>query len=144
MERGEVNGRCNMSAADVLRRPAWRDGQVKLLMQNGSRPHPQFKNVPLSVNLAKEAEQRAVLEIFFARLDMAYPFVAPPGVPDDRVRALRDAFNKMMADPAYVAEATKLQFDVTPTTGEQIVDIVKRIYASSPKTIERAIALRNQ
>jgi tripartite-type tricarboxylate transporter receptor subunit TctC len=94
--------------------------------------------------LAKEAEQRAVLEIFFARLDMAYPFVAPPGVPDDRVRALRDAFNKMMADPAYVAEATKLQFDVTPTTGEQIVDIVKRIYASSPKTIERAIALRNQ
>lgn len=144
MERGEVNARCNLAAADILQRPEWKNGKVKLLMQNGSRPHPQFKDVPLSVDLAKDDAQREVLRFFFARLDVAYPFVAPPGVPADRVKALKDAFVKVMNDPEFVKEAQKLSFDVTPTTGDEIVEIVKKAYASSPATIEKAIKLRNQ
>jgi hypothetical protein len=80
MEREEVNARCNMSAADIINRPEWLGGQMKLLMQNGSTPHPRFKHIPMSNDMAKGDTERQVLRIFFARLDMGYPFVAPPGV----------------------------------------------------------------
>lgn len=143
MERGEVHGRCNLSAADLLRRPHWKD-KVNVFLTNGMRHHPEFKQVPLALDVAKTDEQKAVLRLFYARQEMAYPFVAPPGVPADRVKALRDSFMKMVEDKEFRAEAAKQFIEVSPVSGEEIAKIIKDAYASDPKVVERASKLRNQ
>ncbi|MDP2358538.1 MAG: tripartite tricarboxylate transporter substrate-binding protein [Beijerinckiaceae bacterium] len=143
MERGEVHGRCNLSAADLLRRPHWKD-KVNVFLTNGMRHHPAFKDVPLALDVAKTDEQKAVLRLFYARQEMAYPFVAPPGVPADRVKALRDSFMKMAEDKEFRSEAEKQFIEVSPVSGEEITKIIKDAYASDPKVIERASKLRNQ
>ena len=68
---------------------------------------------------------------------MARPFAAPPGVPADRARLLRRAFDATMKDAEFLAEAAKIQADVAPTTGEEVQDIVARIYATPRPVIER-------
>jgi len=145
MEAGEVNARCNLSAADLLRRPEWlNEKKVNLILQNGMQPHPQFPDVPMTIKAADDPDRRAVLELFFTRLDMAYPFVAPPGTPEDRVKALREALMKTVADPGFVAEAKKLFIEINAVSGEEMTDMIKRIYALPQKTIEMASELRNQ
>jgi tripartite-type tricarboxylate transporter receptor subunit TctC len=59
-----------------------------------------------------------------ARLDIGRPFFLPPGVPVDRVAALRKAFDETMHDPAYLAEAKKLKIDVDPSTGEELAALI--------------------
>lgn len=143
MERGEVHGRCNLSAADIATRPHWK-GKINIFMTNGMRQHPQHQDVPRALDLAKTEEQKAVLRLFYARQEMAYPFVAPPGVPADRVKVLRDAFMSMAEDKEFRAEAARQFIEVSPVSGEEITKIIKDAYASDPKVIEQASKLRNQ
>ena len=94
MERGEVGGRCGWSWSSVqaTRREWIERKQVNLLIQLALSKHPDLPDVPLVVDLAKTDEQRDILRLVFARQQIAYPFLAPPGVPPDRVEVLRAAF----------------------------------------------------
>jgi tripartite-type tricarboxylate transporter receptor subunit TctC len=143
MERGEVHGRCNLAAADILRRPHWK-GKINVLLANGMRRHPAFMDVPLALDIAKTEEQKGVLRLFYARNEMAFPFVTPQGVPDDRVKALRDSFIRMVEDKDFRTEAEKQYIEVSPVSGEEITKIIRDAYAADPKTVARAAALRNQ
>jgi tripartite-type tricarboxylate transporter receptor subunit TctC len=68
------------------------------------------------------------MRLVMARLDIGRPFFVPPGVPKDRVEALRRAFDATMKDPAYLAEAAKAKIDVNPLTGEQLTELINQIY----------------
>jgi tripartite-type tricarboxylate transporter receptor subunit TctC len=97
--------------------------------------------VPLVMYLVKNEPDRQLLELFLSRLPMAWPFAAPPDVPQERVAALRRAFDETMKDAAFVVEANKQSLEVEPMTGEAIAVLMKRVYASSPAVVERARAI---
>jgi len=91
-----------------------------------------------SVEFAKNASDAGVLELIFARQDMAYPVVAPPGVPAERVAVLRKAFDETVKDPDYLADARKQMLETDAVKGAQIAALVDRLYASPPEIIARA------
>jgi tripartite-type tricarboxylate transporter receptor subunit TctC len=141
MERGETQGRCSIPWSTVkATRKFWIDEhKVNLLMQYSLGKHPDLPNVPLVMDLAKNDEQRTILKLIFGRQVMGRPFVAPPGLPKDRVDALRKAFADTMADPAFLAEAEKAQLEVTPVSGEKIESLVQEVYAhTTPELAEKA------
>jgi len=141
MERGETHGRCSIPWSTVkATRKFWIDEhKINLLMQYSLSKHPDLPNVPLVMDLAKNDEQRTILKLIFGRQVMGRPFAAPPGVPKDRVDALRKAFMETMADKAFLAEAEKAQFEVTPVSGERIENLVNEVYGSTtPELAEKA------
>lgn len=136
MERGETNGRCGWSWSSVKSTQAdWlRDKKINLLLQLSLAKHPDLPNVPLIMDLAKTPEQKAVLELIFARQVMGRPVYGPPRIPTDRLTALRRAFDATMKDPKFVADAEKGKWEITPVSGEEIEALMKRVYAT-PKAI---------
>ena len=109
MERGEVNGRCGWSWSSVkATHQNWIDEKkINVLVQLALDKHPDLPDVPLVTDLAKTDEQRQIFKLIFARQVMGRPFLAPPGIPRDRVAALRKAFMDTMKDKDFLADAEK-------------------------------------
>ena len=122
LERGEVNGRCGWSWSSMKSAQAsWlTEHKVHLLAQLALSKHPDLPDVPLITDLAQNDEQRQILRLIFARQGLGRPFVGPPGIPADRLAALRAGFEATMKDPAFLAEADKLKLEVNPLTGAQV------------------------
>lgn len=138
MERNEVQGIC-VAYDSLLRGNLARQGQINVLLQAAIQPDPRIGNVPLGLEQAHSADERAALELFFARASMGRPFVAPAGVPADRVAALRVAFQAMLRDPAFLEDARKQRLNVVPITGEQQAAIIANAYKTPPAIIARTI-----
>ena len=143
MERGEVEGFCGIGWTFLkLRKGDWlRDGKVNILYQMSLEKHPELPHVPAIIDHVKTADDRKVFEFLFAPQEMGRPFFAPPGVPAERVQALRAAFAQTLKDPQFLAEAEKLGVEVQHVGGERIQQLVERIYASPPEIIARAKAV---
>jgi tripartite-type tricarboxylate transporter receptor subunit TctC len=142
VERGEADGNAGTSWSGLTSfKPDWiRDKKVNIIVQLGSRKHPDLADVPLVMDLAKTDADRGVLELIFARQQMAYPVVAPPGLPAARVQALRQTFDAVLKDPEYMADARRQNLEVDPAQGAEIEALVRKIYASPPEVVARAIA----
>ena len=84
----------------------------------------------------RDENQRAALEFILAREILGRPFLAPPGVPLDRAKALQAAFNATMKDPAFIAEAQKRNIEVQLVTGEQVTDVLRKAAAAPAPVIE--------
>jgi tripartite-type tricarboxylate transporter receptor subunit TctC len=141
MERGEVAGRCGWSWTSVkgLHQP-WLDRkEINILFQMGLSKHRDLTSVPLIVDLARTEEERAILRLIFARQVMAWPFLAPPGTPSERVDMLRRAFMQTMQDKDFLAEADKAGLEITPVAGEDIQRLVQQVY-DTPAEIARKTA----
>jgi len=140
MERGEVQGRCGWSWSSVLSTHLqwYKEKKFTVLMQLALEKHPDLPDVPLIVDLAKTDEQRQILKLIFARQVMGRPFLAPPGLPQDRADALRKAFMETMNDPDFRAEADKAKMEITPVSGEKLDSLVKEIYAYPPAIAKKA------
>jgi len=140
MERGEVGGRCGWSWSSVqaTRREWIERKQVNLLTQLALSKHPDMPDVPLVIDLAKTDEQRNILRLVFARQQIAYPFLAPPGVPPDRVEVLRAAFLRAMADPELLADAAKARLEILPVSGGEVQKLVSELYATPAPVVEKA------
>jgi tripartite-type tricarboxylate transporter receptor subunit TctC len=140
MERGEVQGRCGWSWSSVKStHKKWIDEkQFTILVQLGLDKHPDLPDVPLIIDLAKTDEQRQILKLIFARQVMGRPFIAPPGVPQDRVDALRQAFMATMQDPEYVADAEKTQMELNPVSGDKVQALIKEEYSTPPEIAQKA------
>ena len=139
MERGEVKGRCAWSWSSlVATRMNWyKDKTVHVLIQLALNKHPDLPDVPLIMDLANTDEERAILTLVFARQTMGRPFMAPPGVPAERVAALRKAFMATMKDKEFLAEAEKGQLEITPVSGEDLQALVAKGYAADPAIAKR-------
>jgi len=132
MQRGEVDGRCSWSWSSLLSRDKFLLDQklVTIPVQLGVERSPEIPaNVPLVVDLTNDPKEKAALKLIFSRQLMARPFAAPPGIPADRAKALRDAFDATMKDPAFVSEMTRLQLEVRPVSGARLEQMVKEVYA---------------
>src|SRR6266851_3509136 len=90
MERGEVQGRCGWSWTSLkATRPSWlTEKKISILFQMGLSRHPDLPDVPLIIDLARNDDDNAILKLTFARQVMAWPYIAPPGIPNDRTEAL--------------------------------------------------------
>jgi tripartite-type tricarboxylate transporter receptor subunit TctC len=95
--------------------------------------------VPLVMDLVKTEEQKAVLRLVFARQVMGRPFLTPPGVPKERLALLRKAFLETMRDKAFLAEAQKLNLEITPVTGEKVQELVAEMYRTPPEVLAKAL-----
>ena len=142
MERGEVEGICESLDSVNNRRPDWIPKKtVNVLLQAGAEPHPELKGVPIVLDLARNDEERQVLEYLYAGQDIGRPFVAPPDLPPERLKMLRDAFNATMKDPEFIAEVKRSKFDLEPEDGEHLAALIKKIYATPKPIIERVSKL---
>jgi tripartite-type tricarboxylate transporter receptor subunit TctC len=143
VERGEVDGQAGLSWGYIkASKESWiREKKIDVLLQLALEKHRDLPDVPLVMDLVKNEPDRQLLELFLSRLPMAWPFAAPPDVPQERVAALRRAFDETMKDAAFVVEANKQSLEVEPMTGEAIAVLMKRVYASSPAVVERARAI---
>lgn len=143
MEKGEVDARFGWSWGSLKSRSKpWLDEKkVNILVQMALEKAHDLPDVPLIMDFAKTELDRKALELLFAPQMVAWPLVAPPDVPADRVATLRKAFNDTMADPAFVAEATRLRIDVEPVTGEAMQKIVERLGTFDRAVVDRALEL---
>jgi tripartite-type tricarboxylate transporter receptor subunit TctC len=142
LERGEVAGNCGLGWTFIkLRKADWlRDRKINILFQWSLRKHPDLPDIPLIIDATKTPQDRKVFEFLLATQDMGRPFFAPPGVPADRVDALRAAFAQTLKDPQFLADADKMGLEVQHVGGEQVQKLVETIYASPGEVIARAKA----
>ena len=127
MERGEVGGRgSNSWASWKSTRPQWlAEKKVILLVQVGVKRNPELPDVPTLQDLAKNDADRQVLTFISADTAISRPLVTGPGVPAERVEALRRAFDAVMKDPEFLSEAEKSKTDISPMTGEEAQKIAE-------------------
>jgi hypothetical protein len=146
MERGEVAGMCGMVYAGlVAAHPDWlRDKKVRSLLQIGLTPNARMGDVPFVMDFAKSEDDKRVLRLIVGWTIMGRPFLAPPGVPEDRKAALRAAFEATMKDAAFLEDAARMRLDITPITGQEIERFLHDVYATPRPLVERAAKILAQ
>jgi tripartite-type tricarboxylate transporter receptor subunit TctC len=142
MERGELEGRCGWSWSALKTQAGHlieeKTRRLNILIQVALRKHPDLPNVPSVMDIADTDQQKLLLTTVFARQSIAYPIVAPPGVPAGQVAALRRAFDATMRDSEFLADALKSHVDVRPTTGEDVLRLVKSVYQAPAEVVAAA------
>jgi tripartite-type tricarboxylate transporter receptor subunit TctC len=141
VERGELGGLCGWSWSTLKSRSKklYDSGEIAVPVQLGLTPHEDLPNVPLITKLTKDPAKVAVLELIFSRQTLARPFAAPPGIPEERLRALRSAFDATMKDQEFLAEAQKLDLEVRPVSGAEIDTLVANL-SRTPAEIRKLAA----
>jgi tripartite-type tricarboxylate transporter receptor subunit TctC len=135
MERGEVDGICESLDSVSGKRPDWiPNKKVTILFQGGAVPNPQLKDVPFVADLARSPDDRLAIEFLYAGQGIGRPFVAPPDMPPDRIKMVRDAFRDTMKDPEFIEDAKRNMLDVEPEDGEHLAALIRKVYAT-PKPI---------
>lgn len=126
LERGEITGSCGINASTLKSVAARQIGSGSLIpiVQSGLKPHPSFPDVPLTLSYAKTPEQHKIMETIFSQMQIARAYAAPPDLPPERARVLREAFMKSVHDPALLTESKKLKIDILPSTGEEVQDLI--------------------
>jgi tripartite-type tricarboxylate transporter receptor subunit TctC len=139
MLRGEVDGRGTFSWTSLkAQKKEWLDtGEMTVLYQQGLRRHPDLPNVPLVTDLAQNETQRQVLTLQFTAFELGRPYFVAEGVPADRVQALRRAFDATMKDKDLLADAEKQSLEVNPATGEEMTEMLKKVYATPKEIVTR-------
>jgi tripartite-type tricarboxylate transporter receptor subunit TctC len=83
------------------------------------------------------AAGRSLAKVVLAAGEFGRPLVAPPGLPTDRLKILRDAFDKSVQDPALLATAEKRRLEMDPGSGNELESLAKEVMAASPEVVQR-------
>ena len=144
VERGELQCRAFTITAYFAREPfiSWRKRNfTNVLIQTGSKRDPRLKDAPTIYELMDRYKTnqsgRSLAKVILASGDFGRPIVAPPGVPADRVKILRDAFDKTLAEPAFLAEAEKRRLEIDATSWQEMDKLAKDVMATSPDVVAR-------
>jgi tripartite-type tricarboxylate transporter receptor subunit TctC len=142
MERGEVVCRATRITVHFSREPflTWdKKGFDRHLLQASKKRDPRLGDVPTIYELMDKYKTpevgRRLAQVILSGDELGRPMIAPPGVPADRVKILREAYNKALADPELIAEVTKSKLDMDPSTGEEIEALVKEIMDQPPEVV---------
>jgi tripartite-type tricarboxylate transporter receptor subunit TctC len=137
MEKGELNSVCQTIGGIRSSRPGWiESGKLKVLFTMEHDPVPGI-NAPTIYQFAKTEEQKQIISLYDSSLELGRPVIGPPGIPADRLEALRRSFDAMMADPAFLEDAKKLHYEITLRKGEKLQQVVDEIMSAPPSVIER-------
>jgi tripartite-type tricarboxylate transporter receptor subunit TctC len=141
VERGEAEGICGLSWSTMkAARPHWISNKLlNVIVQMGLEKLRDLPDVPSALDLVTDSVKKEVLRLILIRQEIGRPVAAPPGVPADRLSALRAAFDATIRDPDFVAEAEKLQLEIEPLTAAEIEKLLAGAYAT-PKPIVREAA----
>lgn len=139
-QRGEVEGRCGWSWSSIVTtRAKWlKDKKIKVLIQMATAKHPDLPTVPFVMDLAKTKKDKQILKLIFSRQLWGRPFLAPPGIPPERAKALQAAFDATMKDKKFLAETKKIKLEINPVTGSEIEKGIKELYAYPKEIVEAA------
>ena len=145
MERGEVQGLGDWSISSLkTARPTWlAEKKINLLMMIALEKDPEFAHVPFALDFVKNDADRAVMQLYLTQKTVARPMIAPPGVPADRLAALRTAFAALATDQQFLADGAKAKLDVAPVTGPEVDKVIAMITSASQETgdrLQKAIA----
>jgi tripartite-type tricarboxylate transporter receptor subunit TctC len=141
VERGEVEGHSTSWTALKVAHPDWiRDKSVNLLVQFSIKRHVDLRDLPTAVDLARNDEERQVLSAIMNAAEVGTAFFTTPGVPADRLAALRRAFDATMKDAEFLAEVEKIRLGVNPITGEELQKLVAEVSNLSPDLLEKVRA----
>jgi tripartite-type tricarboxylate transporter receptor subunit TctC len=140
MQRGEVNGTCGMFGSSVKAQFASevKDGRMTLFIQMGSKRSNEFGKIPSVFDYAKTETDRQILQFHFGQLLLGRPLAGPPGIPADRLKALRDALSATMKDPQFLAEAAKIGLDIDPVTPDQVDKLLTQFASFTPEILAKA------
>src|SRR5439155_25720956 len=123
IERNEVQGACGVGWSSIIaQHPHWlTNGFARILAQLGAPGHPTMNRmgVPLAIDFAKTEDDRQVINLIYSQLRFGRPYVLPPGVPADRVAALRTAFMAALRDRNEPTAAEKMKLDLNELTGDE-------------------------
>jgi tripartite-type tricarboxylate transporter receptor subunit TctC len=147
MEQGELDGYCGFTVSALKSaRPQWLElKQVNILVQLALSPHPGLRGVPVIFDLAKDQPARQILALAFGAQEMGRPVVAPPGVPSDRLAALRDGFRATMNDPEFLEDARRSGLEILdPLSGQDVTRIVQQLYATPSEIVRRYREIRER
>jgi len=140
MERRENDGNSSAYWSSLkATHPDWlAEKKIKFLLQYGAHPRAELKDVPFAPDLTGDPMKRQIVEIAAAPLALGRPIAAPPGVPADRIAALRAALADTFRDPDYIAECQNLRLECDePASAQSITDGLTRAYAASPDVVLR-------
>ncbi|MDP2355678.1 MAG: tripartite tricarboxylate transporter substrate-binding protein [Beijerinckiaceae bacterium] len=146
VDQGEVDARPTTYSSLFSTKPDWlkQDGNMHILVVMGRDTRmPQYPNIPLARELVSDPKDKDLVDLADMPFRAPWPWAAPPEVPADRAKALREAFLNTSKDVAYRAEATKLTLDVTPMDGADVLAMIKRASEFAPDVLERMRALQN-
>ena len=145
MERGEVQGSGSWSWSNIPHsHPDWlKEKKISLLFQLGLEKHPELPDVPLPTEFAKTDEQRDILALLMGMKKFGYPFFIAPGVPKERADALAKAFDEVLEDPEFLAEAKLQGRPYGMARGQEMTGLIQKSYALPKATIDRAREILN-
>ncbi len=140
LERGEVDAHISGGSSAPFRArifPWLARGDAKIIMQMGMKRDAAFPDVPTAIEVEKAPADKHLFEIAFAEQVMGRPFVLPPGMPGDRVAALRAAFDETMKDPEFLDDAKRQNAHIDPVSGVEINALLDRVYSAPPDVVAR-------
>jgi tripartite-type tricarboxylate transporter receptor subunit TctC len=141
VERGEVEGHSTSWTALKVAHPDWlRDRSVTVLVQFALKRHGELSDIPTAIDLARNDEERAILGAIMNATEVGTAFFTTPGVPADRLTALRRAFDATMTDAELLADAQKIHVGVSPMPGEELQALVAEVSNLSPALLSKVRA----
>jgi tripartite-type tricarboxylate transporter receptor subunit TctC len=139
IEQGEVEGRGSSPWSSwKATTPAWvRNGWIRPLIQIGFKREPDLTDVPLLIDLAQNDEQKLMFNFVSASVAIERPFAGPPGMVPEALSILRTAFDRLVKDPGFLAEAARLELDIDPHSGAEVAKIVADIVGAPPAIVQK-------
>jgi tripartite-type tricarboxylate transporter receptor subunit TctC len=141
LDRGEVQGIAGWNYSSITTmRPDWmRDKKINILLQMSLTRHPELPNIPTVLELARDDQQREILRLIFAQSQMGRVIMGPPGMPKAMAQAHRDAFDRVLKDPEFLADVEKMRLEISgPMTGVEVDQLVASLYRATPERIKEA------
>ncbi len=141
LDRGEVQGIAGWNYSSVTTmRPDWiRDKKINILLQMSLTRHPDLVNVPTVLELARDDNQREILRLIFAQSQMGRVIMGPPGVSKAMVDTHREAFDRVLRDPEFLADVEKVRLEISgPMSGAEVDQLVSSLYKATPERIKEA------
>jgi tripartite-type tricarboxylate transporter receptor subunit TctC len=142
IERGEADGICGLDWSSFKNeRPQWvKDKTAHVLVQAATKPNAELDalHVPHVEDLVKNDLDKQAVSLVISQQAFSRPYVAPPGVPAEQTKILRDAFTAVLHDPQFLADAEKARLSIHPSSGEEVQQAVTKLYSASGEVVQRA------